>query len=70
MKMEELKALAVPYSGLTEGIAFVFLAEYFKRFGLTTIFPYAEVTLDAVFPGHYHIPLIVTPYAYQTYRGS
>ena len=31
--------------------------------------PSAPLPLDAA-PGHYHVPLLLSPYAYSTYRGS
>jgi 5-hydroxyisourate hydrolase len=47
---------------------------YFANRGVATFYPevvitFSTVTLDAK-PGHYHVPLLLSPYAYSTYRGS
>lgn len=44
---------------------------YFDVQGLATFFPKAVIhfsILDAA--QHYHIPLLISPFAYSTYRGS
>jgi 5-hydroxyisourate hydrolase len=46
------------------------VAEYFSRFEVATIYPKVDVCFEAEFPGHYHIPLVVSPFGYSTYRGS
>ncbi len=44
---------------------------YFSRSGITALHPYIEIMFDVRdADAHYHIPLLVTPYAYSTYRGS
>lgn len=48
-------------------------AEYFASSGTTTFFP--EVTIsftvtEADRGSHHHVPLLISPYAYSTYRGS
>ena len=45
--------------------------EYFSTSGMTALHPYIEIvfTLSEI-NAHYHIPLLVTPHAYSTYRGS
>lgn len=48
-------------------------AEYFARSGTPTFYP--EVTVAFTIPEadsalHHHVPLLVSPYAYSTYRGS
>lgn len=47
-----------------------FVAEYFGKLEIATLYPYVDVTFSAEFPGHYHIPLILAPNGYTTYRGS
>jgi 5-hydroxyisourate hydrolase len=47
---------------------------YFSDLGVTTFYPeivitFSTFTLDSI-PGHYHVPLLLSPYAYSTYRGS
>lgn len=51
------------------------LADYAQRTGQPTFFPEAVVTFalvaDMTGPGtHHHVPLLVSPFAYSTYRGS
>jgi 5-hydroxyisourate hydrolase len=47
---------------------------YFANQGRVGFYPevvitFSTVTLDDV-RGHYHVPLLLSPYAYSTYRGS
>jgi 5-hydroxyisourate hydrolase len=44
---------------------------YFQREGLQGLYPYVEITF-MVMPGetHHHIPLLLAPNGYSTYRGS
>jgi len=51
------------------------VAEYFRAMGVDLPDPpfLDEVTVDfGIAPdgGHYHVPLLVSPYGYSTYRGS
>jgi 5-hydroxyisourate hydrolase len=51
------------------------VADYFRALGVELPDPpfLDEVTVDfGISPdgGHYHVPLLVSPYAYSTYRGS
>ena len=44
---------------------------YFARSGQRTFYPEAAVTfLVEEAGGHYHVPLVLSPFAYSTYRGS
>lgn len=44
---------------------------YFARSGQRTFYPEAAVTfLVEEADGHYHVPLVLSPFAYSTYRGS
>lgn len=46
-------------------------APYFKALGMDTFFPKAVIHFyvqDA--SQHFHIPLLISPFAYSTYRGS
>jgi 5-hydroxyisourate hydrolase len=44
---------------------------YFARSGRRTFYPEAAVTfLVEEAGGHYHVPLVLSPFAYSTYRGS
>ena len=43
---------------------------YFEGLGTTPFFPYVEVVF-IVQPGqHYHVPLLLSPFGYSTYRGT
>jgi 5-hydroxyisourate hydrolase len=51
------------------------VADYFRDQGVTLPDPpfFDQVTVDfgiAADGGHYHVPLLVSPFAYSTYRGS
>ena len=51
------------------------VADYFRALGATLPDPpfLDEVTVEfgiTADGGHYHVPLLVSPYAYSTYRGS
>ncbi len=45
--------------------------DYFAGRGLPTFYPEVSITfaVDAE-QGHYHVPLLLSPFAYSTYRGS
>lgn len=44
---------------------------YFRSQGLTPFYPSIDVVFEAA-PGdaHYHLPLLLSPFGYSTYRGS
>lgn len=44
---------------------------YFQHLQLRGFYPQVSVTFDVQEPQqHYHIPLLLSPYGYSTYRGS
>jgi 5-hydroxyisourate hydrolase len=47
---------------------------YFADRGMATFYPEVVITFSAVTagdaPGHHHVPLLLSPYSYSTYRGS
>ncbi|MDY7543521.1 hydroxyisourate hydrolase [Cryobacterium sp. 5B3] len=44
---------------------------YFAGTGQATLYPEISVTIDLSDPAaHYHVPLLLSPFAYSTYRGS
>ena len=46
-------------------------AGYFAASGRTCFYPRVEVTFEVTAPGeHHHVPLLLAPYGYSTYRGS
>jgi 5-hydroxyisourate hydrolase len=46
-------------------------ASYFRAQGSGCFHPYVEIAFEVVDPTqNYHVPLLVTPHSYSTYRGS
>jgi 5-hydroxyisourate hydrolase len=45
-------------------------AAYFAVAGRRTFYPEVVVSFTADESGHYHVPLLLSPFAYSTYRGS
>ncbi|MEO3813882.1 hydroxyisourate hydrolase [Sphaerisporangium sp. B11E5] len=44
---------------------------YFARLGVETFYPEVVVTFTVADPAaHLHVPLLLSPFAYSTYRGS
>jgi 5-hydroxyisourate hydrolase len=44
---------------------------YFKAQGLAAFYPEASVTFEVTDAAqHYHVPLLLSPFGYSTYRGS
>lgn len=46
------------------------LEAYFERFGAPAFYPLVEIVFSVSGGEHYHIPLLLNPYGYTTYRGS
>ena len=45
--------------------------DYFARVGVRAFYPEVTVTFEIVdADAHHHVPLLLSPYAYSTYRGS
>jgi 5-hydroxyisourate hydrolase len=44
--------------------------DYFDRQGIKTFYPYVEIVFDIQTSEHYHVPLLLNPFGYSTYRGS
>ncbi len=47
-------------------------AEYFAKLGIRDYFyPYVEVVFEIATPAeHHHVPLLLSPFGFSTYRGS
>jgi 5-hydroxyisourate hydrolase len=45
-------------------------AAYFSALGVQAFYPFVEVVFIVQDSGHYHIPLLLSPFGYSTYRGS
>jgi 5-hydroxyisourate hydrolase len=44
---------------------------YFDSCGVRTFFPHIAVTFEVMeSEAHYHVPLLLSPFGYSTYRGS
>ena len=44
---------------------------YFRARGSATFYPEVSITFEMTErAGHYHVPLLLSPFAYSTYRGS
>ena len=49
------------------------VAEYFERLGVAADYPFLDIVPIRFVMSeetHYHVPLLVSPYGYSTYRGS
>lgn len=44
--------------------------EYFEKQGVQTFYPFIEITFTITGSEHYHVPLLLNPFGYSTYRGS
>jgi len=46
-------------------------SDYYKRLKTESFYPYADVAFTISGDGqHYHVPLLLNPFGYSTYRGS
>ena len=45
-------------------------ADYFTATGQTGFYPEVSVTFTVSDERHYHVPLLLSPFAFSTYRGS
>jgi len=43
---------------------------YHRGLGVTPFFPEVTVTFEVESGVHYHVPLLLSPYGYSTYRGT
>lgn len=43
---------------------------YFTQHGSTTFYPFVEIVFAITTGEHYHVPLLLNPFGYSTYRGS
>src|SRR5690349_17039190 len=46
------------------------IEEYFSRLGTTSFYPFVEICFHVASTEHYHVPLLLNPFGYATYRGS
>jgi 5-hydroxyisourate hydrolase len=43
---------------------------YFAARGTATFYPFVSIPFTVADAPHYHVPLLLSPFAYSTYRGS
>ncbi len=43
---------------------------YFKEEGVKAFYPFVDVVFEIKTKRHYHVPLLLNPFGYSTYRGS
>jgi 5-hydroxyisourate hydrolase len=43
---------------------------YFKTQGIKAFYPLVEVVFEVADDRHHHVPLLLSPFGYSTYRGS
>ncbi len=43
---------------------------YYAGLQADTFFPEVDLVFEVTGPDHYHVPLLLSPFAYSTYRGS
>lgn len=44
--------------------------KYFDSVGVQSFYPFIEIVVKCVEGQHYHIPLLLSPFGYSTYRGT
>ncbi len=44
--------------------------EYFDKDSIETFYPVVEIIFEIKDTQHYHVPLLLNPFGYSTYRGS
>lgn len=44
--------------------------EYFEKQSIQTFYPFIEIVFTITDNEHYHVPLLLNPFGYSTYRGS
>ena len=43
---------------------------YFLQKSASTFYPFVDIVFEIKDSSHYHVPLLLNPYGYSTYRGS
>ncbi len=46
------------------------IAEYFSSAGRKCFYPFVPIVFEVTDASHYHVPLLLNPFGYSTYRGS
>ncbi len=45
-------------------------AAYFEKQKVKSFYPFVEIVFEILDASHYHVPLLLNPFGYSTYRGS
>jgi hydroxyisourate hydrolase len=45
-------------------------ADYFSKLNTKTFYPEVNIVFETTDTEHYHVPLLLNPFGYSTYRGS
>lgn len=45
-------------------------ASYYEQKGVKGLYPFVTIAFEVTDQSHYHIPLLLNPFGYSTYRGS
>ena len=46
------------------------VAAYFKSLEVKAFYPFVQITFTVSETSHHHVPLLLSPFGYSTYRGS
>jgi len=46
------------------------VGEYYQKQALSTFYPEISIVFEVFDESHYHVPLLLNPFGYSTYRGS
>ncbi|RKR83808.1 5-hydroxyisourate hydrolase [Mucilaginibacter gracilis] len=46
------------------------VAPYFEALNVSAFYPFVEIVFNVTSGQHYHVPLLLNPFGYSTYRGS
>jgi 5-hydroxyisourate hydrolase len=46
------------------------IADYFEESGRKSFYPIIPIIFEVTDDSHYHVPLLLNPFGYSTYRGS
>jgi 5-hydroxyisourate hydrolase len=68
-RIADLLAAGVKLSAGTYRLVFD-TGAYFARHKIRAFYPSVTLTFETTDESHYHVPLLLNPYGYSTYRGS
>lgn len=68
-RVRDLHKKDAPLSPGSYALTF-YVAEYFSKAGRESFFPEIVINFRIDDEAHYHVPLLLSPFGYSTYRGS